>query len=77
MQGIEYSSIGNLLADIDPILLPDIIALIGEEHGHNELYNALLPTAPDLMSCVNTSHEGQLSGKKRYRNNGLTRWLGH
>jgi len=77
LHGIGYSSIGNLLADIDPILLPDILALIGEEHGHNELYNALVPTAPDLMSCVNTSHGSQLSGKKRYRDNELTRWLGH
>lgn len=78
LQGIEYSSsIGNLLADIDPILLPDIIALIGEEHGHNELYSSLIPMVSDLMSCVNTSHGVQLSGKKRYRNNELTRWLGH
>jgi len=53
LQGIEYSSIGNLLADIDPNLLPQTLALIGREHGHSEFYTSLLPVAPDLMSFIN------------------------
>jgi len=52
LQGIECSFIGNLFADIEPILMPNILALVGEEHGQNELYNTLLPTAPDLLSYI-------------------------
>lgn len=51
LQGIEYTP-GNLFADIDPILLPDILALIGNEHGQSELYTALIHTAPDLLSYI-------------------------
>ena len=50
LQGIEYSF--NIFADIDPILLPNIIALIGDRHGQSELYTALIPTAPDLLSYI-------------------------
>jgi len=53
LQGIEYSSIGNIFADIDPNLLPQILALIGREHGHSEFYTSLLPVAPDLLSFIN------------------------
>jgi len=53
LQGIEYSSIGNLLADIEVNLLPQILALIGREHGHSEFYSSLLPLAPDLLSFIN------------------------
>ena len=52
LQGIEYSSIGNIFADIEVNLLPKILALIGEKHGQSQLYTALLPTAPDLMSFI-------------------------
>ena len=54
LQGVDYSA-GSNFADIEPILLPRILALIGEEHGQSELYAALLPMVPDLMSCVDTS----------------------
>jgi len=54
LQGIEYSSIGNLFADIEPTLLPRILALIGRKHGQSEMYTALIPMVPDLMSCVDT-----------------------
>ena len=54
VQGIEYRSIGNLFADIEPNLLPRILALIGSSHGQSELYTALIPMVPDLMSCVDT-----------------------
>ena len=52
IQGVQYSSIGNLFADIEPILLPNILALIGSRHGQSELYTALIPTAPDLLSYI-------------------------
>ena len=55
LQGSEYSSIGNLFADIEPALLPKVLSLIGREHGHNEFYTALIPMAPTLMSCIDTS----------------------
>jgi len=52
LQGVEYSAETNVLADIEPVLLPQILALIGEKHGQSELFTALLPTAPELMSFV-------------------------
>ena len=52
MQGIEYTSIGSLFADINPKLLPDILALIGGNHGQSELYTALIQMVPDLLSCI-------------------------
>ena len=50
LQGIEYCS--NPFADIEPILLPNIISLIGEKRGQSDLYAALLPMAPDLLSYI-------------------------
>ena len=51
LQGVEYIP-GSIFADIEPILLPKILALIGDRHGQSELYTALNHTAPDLMSYV-------------------------
>jgi len=51
LQGIEYSY-SNIFADVEPFLLPRILALIGDRHGHSELYTALIQTAPDLMSYL-------------------------
>ena len=53
LHGVEYSAEDNMLADIEPKLLPDILALIGEDHGQSEFYTSLLPVAPDLMSYIN------------------------
>ena len=53
LQGIEYS-FGNLLADVEPALLPCVLALIGEKHGHSEFYTSLIPLVPDLMSFLDT-----------------------
>jgi len=50
-QGIEYSP-GNIFAGIEPVLLPKILALIGNRHGQSELYTALTHTAPALLSYV-------------------------
>jgi len=54
LQDIEYIP-GSVFADIEPLLLPRILSLIGREHGQSEFYTALVHTAPDLMSCVDTS----------------------
>ena len=53
-QGIEYSSIGHLLADIDikPVHLPNIFAMIGQYHDVSSFYTALVPTAPDVLSFI-------------------------
>ena len=52
LQDIEYTP-GSIFADIEPILLPDILVLIGEEHGQSEFYTKLIHTAPDLLSYIN------------------------
>lgn len=52
LQGVEFSP-SSIFADIDPILLPEILALIGERHGNSELYTALVSSAPDLLSFIN------------------------
>ena len=51
LQDIEYS-VGNIFADIEPILLPSILPLIGNRHTQSELYTALKATAPDLLSFI-------------------------
>ena len=51
LQGIEYTP-GSIFADIEPVLLPDILALIRSRHGQSELYTALIHTAPDLLSFI-------------------------
>lgn len=50
LQGIEYMP-GNIFPDM-AILLPKILALIGEKHGQREFYKALTHTAPDLLSYI-------------------------
>jgi len=51
LQGIEYTP-GSIFADIEPVLLPDILALIRSRHGQSELYTALIHTAPNLLSYI-------------------------
>ena len=50
-QDIEYSA-GSIFTDIEPLLLPRILALIGVRHGQSELYDALVQTAPELLSYI-------------------------
>ena len=52
MQGVEYSSIANLFVDVEPLLLPRILALIGRERGQSDFYTALIPMVPGLMSYI-------------------------
>ena len=51
LEGIEYSD-SNIFANIEPVLLPKILELIWSRHGQSELYSALFPTAPDLLSYI-------------------------
>ena len=52
LQGIGYSY-SSLFADIEPVLLPEVLLLVGERHCQNEIYRMLVATAPDLVSIVN------------------------
>ena len=52
LQDIDYSH-GSIFADIDPILLPEVLALVGGRHGQRELYRMLLATVPYVASTVN------------------------
>ena len=51
LQGIGYS-FSALFVDIDPVLLPDLLALASSAHGQNELYCMLLTTGPELFSLI-------------------------
>ena len=37
----------------DDVLLPEVLALVGNSHGHTELYRMLLATVPALVSIMN------------------------
>ena len=71
LQGVEYSSIP--FADIDSILLPHIIALIGrprsifEGNRHTDLYTALKGVAPELLSYHAAARMGSSGGNKRQK----------
>lgn len=52
LQGIGYSH-GSIFADIDPILLPEVLALVVGRHSQRELYRVLIATVPYLASAVN------------------------
>ena len=52
LQGVDYSY-ESIFANIEPVLLPEVLALTGGKHGQNEFYRMLLATAPDLLSIVN------------------------
>jgi len=49
LQGVDHS----LFSEIDPLHLPDVLALIGRSHGHGELYDALSSSMMILFSTVN------------------------
>ena len=51
-QGVKYSY-GSIFEEIATVLLPDVLALVGEKYGHNELHRMLFATAPYLVSIVN------------------------
>ena len=49
LQGIECS----MFNEIDPLLLPEVLSLIGRHHGQGELYIAVLQSIMSLLSTVN------------------------
>ena len=52
LQGIEYSY-ESIFSDIDALVLPEVLALVAEEHEQTELFHMLVTVAPDLSSIVN------------------------
>lgn len=55
VQGVTCTD-SSVYAQIDPVVLPEVLALVGNEctHGdHDDMYCALVATAADLMSLVN------------------------
>jgi len=53
LQGITCPTHNSLYALIDPVVLPDVLSLVGRHCSQNDLYCALITTAPDLTSLVN------------------------
>ena len=49
LQGI-CQSYDSIFAQIEPVFLPEVLALVGEKLGQNELYRMLMATIPDLAS---------------------------
>ena len=49
-QGIECSSV---YSQVDALVLPEVLALVGEAHGQTELYHMLIAIVPELASIVN------------------------
>jgi len=52
LQGIEYSY-ESIFSDIDALVLPEVLALVAEEHEQTELFRMLVAVASDLSSIVN------------------------
>jgi len=46
MQGIPCTSYNSLYAQIDPVVLPDVLSLVGERCSVNDMYCGLLATVP-------------------------------
>ena len=51
LRGIDYCQ-SSIFAEIEPIILPEAISLVGEKYKHNELYQMLLAVVPGLVSVV-------------------------
>ena len=52
LQGIPYRY-DSIFAEIDPLVLPDVLALVASEHGQTELFRMLVNSVSDLFSTVN------------------------
>eukprot|EP00985_Skeletonema_marinoi_P026557 scaffold20692_cov147-Skeletonema_marinoi.AAC.7 len=52
LQGIEQSN-ATLYRQIDPLILPEVLSLVGQTHGQGELYMALKSSIAGVMSLVN------------------------
>ena len=54
LQGIDRTHNCLLLSEIDnALILPELLSLVGNRHGHSELYELLIAAVPDLASIVN------------------------
>ena len=53
LQGITPPTHNSVYVQIDPVVLPDVLAMIGENCTHSDMYLALTATASDLTSLVN------------------------
>lgn len=63
LQGIECSSYHQLFSDLDTVLLPDVLALVGERsYAQNELYPVVVAKASDLASLID--RETMIRGEK-------------
>ena len=52
LQGIGYNFC-SIFSEIEPVLLPNVLAMVGRQHGQDELYRMLVATVSDLASIVN------------------------
>ena len=52
IQGVPYSY-SSIFSDIDALVLPEVLSLVGQTHGQTELYRMLIAVVPDLASTVN------------------------
>lgn len=53
IQGVICPTQNSVYAQVDPVVLPDVLALIGGNCTHSDMYLALTATASDLTSLVN------------------------
>ena len=51
LQGIDCSC-SSIFGEIDPLVLPEVLALVGGKHGQRELYRMLIGTTPYLASII-------------------------
>ncbi|KAL9184757.1 hypothetical protein ACHAXT_012727 [Thalassiosira profunda] len=63
LQGIECPTYHELFSDLDAVLLPDVLALVGDRnYAQNELYPVVVAKASDLVSLID--REAMLRGGK-------------
>lgn len=51
LQRVDYCY-NNLFPQIDPVLLPNVLSMVGNEHRQDELYRMLRGTVPELAALV-------------------------
>ena len=62
LQGIEYSY-RAIFVGIDPVLLPDLLALVTSEHGLTDGYRMLIEFGPGLFSLRARTAVPALTGR--------------
>merc|ERR1719222_1251700 len=51
LQRVDYCY-SSLFPQIDPVLLPNVLSMVGNEHMQDELYRMLRGTVPELAALV-------------------------